>query len=283
MWKESLRIGIDSIDEQHKALFDKIEELRKELHDDNEHRKQNCIDAISFLKDYTVRHFADEEAYQQSIEYEFYPVHKKLHEAFVKTLNEHEKKLKASDYSDTDVSTFVGMLMTWLLYHVADCDQKIGKDFGETEFMSENHDMVLYSLRDVLGKMAGYNAKEIDAAGIEDTQDSGEKISIELSISGGASGYTIYTFPFAFVKDLMNTIMGYDPKVLGELEISTLFELSNIISGTVCRQISFSRKTTCEVSSPYLAERSGLLPGNKIAVDTGKGIVEAEVLITYGE
>lgn len=281
MWKESLRIGIDSIDEQHKALFDKIEELRKAVQGSGDDRKQKCIDAILFLKDYTTRHFADEEAYQQSIKYKYFEAHKKLHEGFIKTLDEHEQKMKESDYAYNDVKSFTGMLMTWLLYHVSDADQKIGKEASvSTEVHSVHSDMMIFGIGDVLSKMADYDAteiREVDAY----TSGSDDTLAVEVKLEGEAEGYIIYVFPFAFVKDLMNSMMGYEPEVIGELEISALFEISNIISGTMCRQISYSKKVKCDNTLPFLAEMSGTHTGEKIAVDTGRGIIETEVSIKY--
>lgn len=280
MWKESLRIGIDIIDEQHKALFDKIEELRKAIHDDSTNSKQNCIDAIVFLKDYTVKHFADEEAYQQSIGYKRREAHKKLHEGFIKTLREHEKKLNESDFAERDVKEFTGMLVAWLLYHVADADQKIGKETVHDERLDTQHEMTVYAIKDVLSKMAGYNIKvltEVDtyAAGTSET------VAIEVELEHDTSGFIIYTYPITFVKDMISSMMGYTPSVVGEMELSALFEISNIISGTVCRQISYSRNIVSDISSPFLAERARHKAGEKIAVDTGCGILEAEVSIEY--
>ena len=49
MWKESLRIGINVIDEQHKELFLKTEELLKEVHDSGVAHNDKCISTILFL------------------------------------------------------------------------------------------------------------------------------------------------------------------------------------------------------------------------------------------
>jgi len=54
-WKESLRIGVDIIDEQHKELFAKTRELLKEINGHSADKKQKCISTILFLKDYAVK------------------------------------------------------------------------------------------------------------------------------------------------------------------------------------------------------------------------------------
>ena len=128
MWNESFRIGVENIDRQHKELFKKTEELLIEVRNESVEyadRKEKCISTILFLKDYAVKHFADEEAYQISINYKDFDAHKKLHEKFVETVLQHEKKLTESDFAKTDVSEFAEMLVAWLLYHVVDADKKI--------------------------------------------------------------------------------------------------------------------------------------------------------------
>ncbi|MDR2591104.1 MAG: hemerythrin domain-containing protein, partial [Oscillospiraceae bacterium] len=103
MWRESLCVGVDIIDNQHKQLFKKIEELLLEVNNKSVRNKVECIATIIFLKDYVVKHFADEEACMKSINYEDFEYHKALHEKFITTVAQHEKKMLASDFSDNDV------------------------------------------------------------------------------------------------------------------------------------------------------------------------------------
>jgi hemerythrin len=131
MWKESLCIGVEGIDEQHKALFDKTEELLKNVNSGVDNHKQECIAAILFLKDYAVKHFQDEEAYQKSIDYPEYEEHKELHESFIQTVLSHEKKMAESDFAEKHVKEFTGTLVAWLVYHVSNTDQKIGQYLRE--------------------------------------------------------------------------------------------------------------------------------------------------------
>ncbi|MCL2634199.1 MAG: hemerythrin family protein [Oscillospiraceae bacterium] len=125
MWKDSFCIGVEVIDRQHKELFDKTEELLSEVRNNGMKYKDKCISTILFLKDYAVKHFADEEAYQISINYKDYDAHKKLHDKFVQTVLKHEKKMEASNFAESDVREFVDALVAWLLYHVVDADKKI--------------------------------------------------------------------------------------------------------------------------------------------------------------
>ena len=68
--KPEYYIGIDMIDEEHKQLFLYADEAYELLHDEYTPDKYDRIDMIlEKLRDYTVKHFADEEQYMESINY----------------------------------------------------------------------------------------------------------------------------------------------------------------------------------------------------------------------
>ena len=68
--KPEYYIGIDMIDEEHKQLFKYADEAYELLHDEFTPDKYDKMDIIlEKLRDYTVKHFADEEQYMESIHY----------------------------------------------------------------------------------------------------------------------------------------------------------------------------------------------------------------------
>lgn len=68
--KPEYYIGIDMIDQEHKQLFDYASEAYELLQEEFTPDKYDKIDAIlEKLRDYTVKHFSDEEAYMESIQY----------------------------------------------------------------------------------------------------------------------------------------------------------------------------------------------------------------------
>ena len=70
LWKEEYKVGIDKIDEQHRQLFDKIEQLLEIAKSgDKRSNQQKCMEIIDFLVDYTVFHFNTEEALQRERKY----------------------------------------------------------------------------------------------------------------------------------------------------------------------------------------------------------------------
>ena len=79
-------IGIDEIDNEHRRLFQMINEaidLSKESSDISVISKN----LVSGLKNYAATHFAHEEAYMEHIHDPELPIQKKEHEAFTKKIN----------------------------------------------------------------------------------------------------------------------------------------------------------------------------------------------------
>lgn len=83
LWKEEYKIGVTNIDNQHKLLFDRLDLLLFELaKNDKEHSRAECLKAIEYIKILSVKHFADEEMFQRSIQYSGIHTHKKEYEIF---------------------------------------------------------------------------------------------------------------------------------------------------------------------------------------------------------
>jgi hemerythrin len=280
VWKESLCIGVDIIDRQHKALFAKADELLKEFHNSGAGHKQKYIDAVLFLKDYAVNHFAEEEAYQKSIGYKYFESHKKLHVNFIANVLEHEKNMLASDFADKDVKAFTGMLIAWLLHHIAESDQKIGKEAARAKALHSHGEIVFFSVCDVLHKMAGFDTgarKEVKTHA--ETFDN--SVAYEVALKEDISGYITMVYPVVFIENLIHEMMGFVPEVIDELALSALSEMANIISGAVCRQIAADRNIVCDITTPFIVQRADIHPDERIAIDTGYGILEADIAISY--
>ena len=278
MWKESLRIGVDLIDEQHKELFRITGDLLKELRGSSAERKEKCASTVLFLKNYTVRHFAEEEAYQKSVGYPGFGEHVKLHDKFRETVSLYDQKMIASDYADKDIKEFTGMLIAWLLYHISDADQKFGKIPFEAP--QEHGAIISNSVCDTLRKMAGFDDRLMNPAKTDGETADGAFV-VEIGLTGDISGYIVFVYPPGFIKNLIQAVMGYIPDVIDELEISVLFEASNIISGNICGQIAREKHILCDITTPFSTQRPTVRPDERIALDTGKGIVEVDMSVSY--
>ena len=129
-WTEDLSTGIEKIDEQHKELFEKINDLVAAVRQSV--CKYKISDVIKFLEDYVVFHFGEEERYMRQFNYPGYAAHKAQHEKFIANFNELKKELpkledgkKPGSY-DLSVATNQ-VVVDWILDHIARVDKQLGE------------------------------------------------------------------------------------------------------------------------------------------------------------
>lgn len=124
-WNKHFNIGIDSIDNAHRKLFSIVHRL-VHLSREEHNGQWACAEGIKFFKNYAIEHFADEEAYMQSINYKDYEIHKRLHDDMrYKTLPSLEKELTESNYSQESIEHFLGICLGWLTAHILIEDRAI--------------------------------------------------------------------------------------------------------------------------------------------------------------
>lgn len=117
-WNNRFNIGVDIIDNAHRRLFSIIGKLVS-LNEDTSKRAHACKEGIKYFKSYTLKHFAEEEAYMQSIHYSEYDMHKRLHDNMRdNTIPSLEKELEEQNYSEEAVQHFLGICIGWLNGHI---------------------------------------------------------------------------------------------------------------------------------------------------------------------
>lgn len=117
-WNDRFNIGVDSIDKAHQRLFSIVSKLLT-LNEDITKRQHACREGIKYFKSYTFKHFADEEAYMQSINYSGYAIHKSLHDNMRdKTIPALESELESQNYSKESIQHFLGICVGWLNAHI---------------------------------------------------------------------------------------------------------------------------------------------------------------------
>lgn len=128
-WNESLSTGIEIIDNQHKELFNRINELVAAI---KQHIcKYKISDVINFLEEYIHLHFGEEERYMQMYDYPEYKHHKAQHEKFISNFQELKKELikleggKNPGSYELSVETNQ-IVVDWILDHVAKVDRRLG-------------------------------------------------------------------------------------------------------------------------------------------------------------
>lgn len=134
VWQDEFIIGVESIDREHQRLFNIINKIFRLKEENN--TQWACKEGIKFFKGHAIKHFADEEAYMESINYEGLEQHKLIHKGFREnTLPTLEKELEQSEYAQDAVDHFLGVCAGWLIGHTLTEDLAIT---GKTKRKWEN-------------------------------------------------------------------------------------------------------------------------------------------------
>ncbi len=124
-WTQSLSVGVPIIDEQHKMLFDKADKLFEA--GKNHQAKEYIGELLSFLEDYTKRHFADEERYMISLKYPGLNQQKAAHAEFIRQLAKLRSEYAASGGNLLVILNANQLVLQWLTQHISNMDRKIGQ------------------------------------------------------------------------------------------------------------------------------------------------------------
>jgi hemerythrin len=128
-WDSSLAVGVDTIDEQHKMLIERLNDLAKAI--EMTQGEGNVLQTLDFLIEYTHFHFSAEEKCMAEYDYPGLDYQKKQHEEFKASLKnlvddyEYEGVTRALT---TSVNVF---LLNWLVNHIKGVDRKLGEFLQE--------------------------------------------------------------------------------------------------------------------------------------------------------
>lgn len=125
VFTEEYHTGIALVDAQHARLFEIINEadglIKAELLHD---KYDEIVHILGVLKDYTVTHFADEEAYMERIAYEGLEAQRFAHMSFVDMLNQVNPD-NVDENQQAYLEELVEYLKNWLIVHILKVDKRI--------------------------------------------------------------------------------------------------------------------------------------------------------------
>ena len=125
-FSDKYKTNIDSIDEEHKRLFELIKETNDTIHAELLYDKYDqIIHIITGLKEYTLLHFANEEAYMKKIGYSGLLPQKIAHQAFIDRLNNIDLD-EIDDNQQEYLEELISYLLDWLVNHILKMDKLIG-------------------------------------------------------------------------------------------------------------------------------------------------------------
>jgi hemerythrin len=123
-WRDSLSVGVEAIDSQHKELlhrFDRLLNACQEGQGIHELHKMQM-----FLDEYVHTHFNDEEALQRQKQYPGFDAHHAEHLYFIEQLNKLTLDIQKEGASTHHVIETNHFLLKWLLNHISKVDKELG-------------------------------------------------------------------------------------------------------------------------------------------------------------
>lgn len=127
LWKDDYKIGVETIDNQHKKLFE-IANSAYELLKNNSYidKYDRIVDILEELRDYTVFHFRSEEEYMESIGYKRLLSQKVAHNDFIDKINSINLD-EVDENQDKHIIELLDFIVNWISVHILESDMLISK------------------------------------------------------------------------------------------------------------------------------------------------------------
>lgn len=123
-WSPALSVGVEAIDQQHKELIAKINELVAASGAGK--GKDEIAHTIKFLEDYVVMHFSMEERQMLVHVYPEATEHKAQHAAFIRDFTALKRRFTEEGASSTLTIQLQHQVCDWLLGHINKTDKALG-------------------------------------------------------------------------------------------------------------------------------------------------------------
>ncbi len=130
-WNESLSVKVKSIDEQHKKLFELINDFYDNIN--NKSNQELIIKLVEGMRAYTCMHFLQEEKYMKNLNYPAYEPHKKQHEIFIQKIDDIDDRIKKGyTIVSFEITSF---LKDWIKNHIQTADKAYSDFFVKNGIM----------------------------------------------------------------------------------------------------------------------------------------------------
>lgn len=127
-WNASLDVGVDDMNREHQDIL----ALMNQLHDLKEAGETGpkVTRLVQQLGEVTTNHFADEEAYMESIGYAGLSSHKFIHQDLLKKYGQYAQEIAAANGRMDN--RFFSFLKLWLTAHIKGIDMKYSPNAATT-------------------------------------------------------------------------------------------------------------------------------------------------------
>lgn len=123
-WNETLSVGVDEIDDQHRELFRRAANVLDGL---KRGEPEEISGLVDFLYQHAVTHFGAEEEFMRETRYPGYVRHKAEHDRFVSDLLALSRECDRAGQSAFLALRVNHWLVQWLKEHVSGTDAELGR------------------------------------------------------------------------------------------------------------------------------------------------------------
>ncbi|MFA5577365.1 MAG: bacteriohemerythrin [Tissierellaceae bacterium] len=120
-WTDDLKTGIEVIDNQHKSIFDKANEI---FNLGTETSPEEIERVFVFLMNYTISHFSEEEKVMLDNHYDSFMSHRKEHNYFVEEVYRIYKNFKSDKITEESLNELKLLIIDWLANHINKDDKE---------------------------------------------------------------------------------------------------------------------------------------------------------------
>jgi len=121
-WSSTYSVGVKEIDNQHKGLFDLVNDMYNHVAGDEAEEQTYFQDVIQYAIICVKVHFATEEKFMLATKFQGYAEHKKAHDSFVLAVVDNIQDNEAG--KKMTLSAFTNFLKEWFLTHIAIMDKQ---------------------------------------------------------------------------------------------------------------------------------------------------------------
>lgn len=123
-WDDSLLIGIENIDSQHKELFKYLDKFLSAMRERK--GKEEIGSALNFLEEYVIKHFNDEEVIQRRCGYPGIKEQVNEHEYFKNKLKQLRMAFDKKGESALLALNVQNKITEWVKHHISKLDKDLG-------------------------------------------------------------------------------------------------------------------------------------------------------------
>jgi len=122
---DDLLVGNEQIDEEHKELFQRINDLHEAISSKRERADIEMI--LAFLEDYVISHFGMEERMMIKTSYPKFSIHREKHTYFIEEFIRIRNGFTSGPESETfEYAKQIGLLLRdWLIHHIQVFDKEL--------------------------------------------------------------------------------------------------------------------------------------------------------------